>query len=130
MREIKFRVWDGNKYNSLAKALSRELVYEDEYSLEINFNECTLEQYTGLKDRNGKDIYEGDIVTWYINGHTRTGRVFYDTQAFDLYDDSKECGLICWDFLRGESEVIGNIHENPEDPPPEDLPAIRRRTHR
>jgi len=68
----------------------------------------TIGQYTGLKDKNGKMIFEGDMVRWSVNGKVVVGEVFFASGWFDLRDGS---GCIGWDPIRGLSEIIGNIHE-------------------
>ena len=84
---------------------------------------CTVGQYTGLKDKNGKRIFDGDIVAqnWYDYDEPRDdsfGKVVfceYDC-SFSVMDVNKDgfmplgrCGSYHW-----EVEVIGNIHDNPE----------------
>ena len=73
----------------------------------------TVGQFTGLVDKNGKRIFEGDIVTGYFNHEKIVGYVFYggNAQFFIQRDGIYGIGLDnsdCW------LEVIGNIHDNPE----------------
>ena len=74
----------------------------------------TVGQFTGLLDKNGKEIYEGDIVRgiWQVNHKdVREGVVNY-WEKFGLYglNDNSSLVSIVWSGC----EVIGNIHENPE----------------
>ena len=73
----------------------------------------TVGQYTGLTDKNGVRIFEGDIVTGWFNHEKIVGYIFYggNAQFFIRRDGIYGIGLDnsdCW------LEVIGNIHDNPE----------------
>jgi uncharacterized phage protein (TIGR01671 family) len=81
------------------------------------FNEIELMQYTGLKDKNGKEIYEGDILSrkkWGLGGY-HEDEERYLVESLDYYLDSGEVdyhfGVHLWNEY---CEVIGNIYENPE----------------
>lgn len=110
MREIKFRAWDkdgifGMIYVSLGDFLDKPQEFEG------GLQEFEIMQYTGLKDKNGKEIYEGDIIQWpdpEVCGIDR-GPVVYGDGWF--YADGW-CGKGSPAYK--ECEVIGNIYENPE----------------
>ena len=77
----------------------------------------TVGQYTGLTDKNGKKIFEGDIVKgdreYFTYAHLY-GRVVYDGGQFLIaFDDALE-DIECLGAWANAVEVIGNIHDNPE----------------
>ena len=114
MREIKFRVWDKlNKemFNVEIMDFQKRQVYKDTVSYR-KFEDIELMQYTGLKDKNNKEIYEGDIVTL----HNRKYKVTFNTEGarFVLRYDEFELDIIFINHNNKRMEVIGNIYENPE----------------
>ena len=104
-REIKFRAWDGKDY------MSKPFTIYDVQLSRIGFTkEAILMQYTGLKDKNGKEIYEGDILkSPYPN--CKNIEIKWMTGGC--------CNFVAtgWDWDQDcikNFEVIGNIYENPE----------------
>lgn len=120
-REIKFRAWDSeNKDMVYWEDIENGLI--DPYTLFWNCPDwIELMQYTGLKDKNGREIYEGDIlsdravVEWFDElawdglGSPHSG--FYCEQWFD-YGENGQLNYHYGFF--NNVEVIGNIYENPE----------------
>jgi uncharacterized phage protein (TIGR01671 family) len=119
-REIKFRAWDGEKYlHHSGGKFDREWIYlkieGGIWSKWGNFASYTknlvLQQYTGLKDKNGKEIYEGDIL--HVTYHNIKAEVLYDDR-FCLFKLSAANSLSFYVEACAYLEVIGNIFENPE----------------
>lgn len=118
MREIKFRAW-GKKERLYLPILEINAFnwYVRTYDNKYPAQEIELEQFTGLYDNNGNEIYEGDIVKIVgLFGFEFTGQVVYDRFCFNL---KKFCcsGFDYPNLAFSEQhdwQVIGNIHENPE----------------
>ena len=115
MREIKFRAWDTDKIKFIdCTTHSLGQVCNDFAGLGNRFY---YQQYTGLKDKNGKEIFEGDIVNQEkyvsVGVYKQTiGIVKY--ACFKFYSDCIREWEGSHADLNGNAEVIGNIYENPE----------------
>ncbi|CYU77217.1 hypothetical protein HO662_02785 [Streptococcus suis] len=121
----KFRAWDKISHawrhdvyiglDGLAKDLSRT----GEEPFELPLDNVIIMQSTGLFDKNGKEIFEGDVVVVYdelnefepevyeiVYSQDNLAWIFYDNESHDFYLIS----TCTWDEL----EIIGNAHQNPE----------------
>ncbi len=115
MREIKFRAWDkdSKKMFKIARFdFSDYTIYSHLFACDGYLGEsCEIMQYTGLKDKNGKEIYEGDVVLYDRNINHNIDKykyvVSYENGLFYLdHHFSEITDGVNWGLL----EIIGNIH--------------------
>lgn len=134
-REIKFR---GKRLNNGEWVYGSLLLWSDGDATILQNNDgnnnavwkrevdpSTVGQYTGLKDKNGKEIYEGDIMCLSDRGshkeeviveHGLYGWMFYNPKTATFYSDGSHtyCAVENYRFMFGTGVCIGNIHDNPE----------------
>lgn len=117
----KFRAWfDSEMYD-------KPVVYDGEFYLDWRefengetYNGAVLMQSTGLKDKNGKEIFEGDIVKYKAGCNTFTEEVAYDKNfaGFGVRDANADIIFTFWELAEDidliSLEVIGNIWEDGE----------------
>ncbi len=118
MRPIKFRAWDKKNscwvVNFLIQANGTAIAIADNWNTaSYDQREIELEQFTGLLDKNGKEIYEGDIVRLNRNDISHSGPIVYSGASFGMQSQTK-WWIHSIEDQAGELEVIGNIHETPE----------------
>lgn len=133
-REIKFRVWDKTSdsmlyqddferveldtKNKMVTLIAEEESDKSHYVLDYEDGiEAEILQYTGLKDKNGKEIYEGDIL---INTNKSKLNLGIENQKYLIVYRALGFGLkplfkgMALKFNYTDLELIGNIYENPE----------------
>ena len=134
MREIKFRAWDkrNKKWVEAGQSLLGYLIaWISDYKFEIlGRGDYEIVQYTGLKDINGVEIYEGYIVLYKFASYKDISKVVYDedSASFKMISIKEDDNTSWREFKKGSIhdfykpfvngydfvKVIGNIYENPE----------------
>lgn len=128
-KHLKFRTWDGKRFHEWGylrvSCFIEKAITEEDYLCFVSppNAKCPSQQFSGLLDRTGKEIYEGDL---YITGSMRNVRqVYYHSGTFcggmsleestplNWHYDEEEDNLLI-DNFSSRIEVIGNIFENPE----------------
>lgn len=128
MKDLKFRAWMPTDVDDNDDYCDFVMNYDLAFSKYAPINdlltsfEHPLMQYTGLKDKNGKEIYEGDIYKSHYKYENKSakrtdkfriiGKVIFKAPCFRLEGLGKNIGAIV--PLLTDGEIIGNIYENPE----------------
>lgn len=121
-REIKFRAWvtnrDGVTYSNGSHMEYDITIVNGKYAdVECGWDihgtyPYHLMQFTGLKDKNGVEVFEGDVIESTILGVKFRGEVFWETAGWRVKGDDLDITL--GNDKEKTRKVIGNIHENPE----------------
>jgi hypothetical protein len=122
-RVIMFRCWHaGNERDTggFYKGHEPKMLYDGKPGDSLRWksegqNITEVMQFTGILDRNEHEIFEGDVVKWYVNDVVREGIVEF-VDGWGGYDlkHLRDDQHVCNDWLRGEYEVIGNVYEHPD----------------
>lgn len=122
---FKFRVWVKTANSYISEKDDADILHleengkitvglyngDEEDILYLKEEDLIIEQCTGLKDKNGRLIYEGDIV-FHRDKNVEIGKVEWDKGGFWVVCNK---WVIPWNFFTPSRwEVVGNIHENPE----------------
>ena len=128
-RQIKFRVWDGESYLPSSDGLSfkPKFLLKGEWGVhgflqrpEMGF---VVQQFTGLLDKNNKEIFEGDIVEFYSGYPNQNDNSFYKSKAEVKFENGAfwprpilehNDDDTWYNYELKDLKVIGNIFENPE----------------
>lgn len=107
-REIKFRIWGDGQMDYSPETYTGWLNDNFTFDGYVKGTEPVVMQFTGLKDKNGKEIYEGDIIREKWGGKGNKNVMKWMGNGFWLERENGE------KYLPNDMEIIGNIYENPD----------------
>jgi uncharacterized phage protein (TIGR01671 family) len=133
-REIKFKAWDKSQnqmitsvaiygvWEQFVTSFDRDYIHnsQDWNGIEGFSYDYELLQFTGLKDKNGKEIYDGDIVKCLLATEPEDKGFICKFKDYRWkfnnvrYPDDDFYGTVNYNYIQQNCEVIGNIYENPE----------------
>ena len=120
MREIKFRAWDNKEKRWCSDFSISNIGSFMRLGISQRTDDIIIQQFTGLLDKNGKEIYEGDIIKipddWdeYGMNAGEVYEIFFNEGGFRLKPKYRKGARGIWLEDTEKLEVIGNIFENPE----------------
>ena len=114
---LKFRAWhlDGTGFHTMHEWSQ----VKNSFKQYLDDSSCKLMQLTGLTDKNGKDIYEGDILTFAAGFELQRGAIIFHNGSF-MFDINKPFfatrnpAYNAINMQGSEARIIGNIHQHPE----------------
>lgn len=126
MREIKFRAWlkygkeivdveEIDFMNEVINYIDNDYENNEQEIIGAYFENIELMQYTELKDKNNKEIYEGDIVKLRANHGIGVIKYYDEWGAFVVeYIKPRPLAMLGINYYKEDIEVLGNIYQNPE----------------
>ena len=122
MREIKFRAWHKEE-KIIGEVLGIDILHKEIFFSNedvdcyehTDFKDIELMQYTGLKDKNNKEVYEGDIVKLRANHGIGVIKYYDEWGAFVVeYIKPRPLAVLGMNYYKEDIEILGNIYKNPE----------------